>query len=103
GEYGLPVDDALLARVDWWSARASFANVLWHLERRYEYGVFQDDALAALQREITPHQVFCEDAGSTRSCLPPSLPTCGQSVGVLTCFLACCRPRVAEGGSRIRS
>jgi Phosphotransferase enzyme family len=61
GAYGLPVDEALLARVYWWSARAAFANVLWHLERGYEYGVFLQDTLAALQRDITPHQVFLED------------------------------------------
>jgi hypothetical protein len=60
-EYGLPVDDSLLDRVYWWSARASFANVLWHLERHYEYDVFLRDALAALHRDITPHQVFHED------------------------------------------
>jgi hypothetical protein len=59
--FGLPLDDALLARVYWWSARASFANVFWHLERGYDYGVFLNDALAALRQDIAPHQVFRED------------------------------------------
>ena len=59
--YGLPAEDVLLARVYWWSARASFANVLWHLERGYAYDVFLKDAHAALRRDIRPHQVFHED------------------------------------------
>jgi thiamine kinase-like enzyme len=60
-EYGLPLDDATRPRVYWWSARASFANVLWHLEHSYEYEVFLRDTRAALDHATTPHQVFRED------------------------------------------
>jgi hypothetical protein len=60
-EYGLPLDDATRARVYWWSARASFANVLWHVERGYEFEVFLRDTRAALDHATAPHQVFRED------------------------------------------
>lgn len=59
--YGLPFDQPLLTRVYWWCARASFANVLWHIGRGYEYEVFLRDSIAALHQEITPHQVFRDD------------------------------------------
>jgi hypothetical protein len=48
--------------VYWWSARASFANVLWHLEHGYDYEGFLRDSIAALHQEITPHQVFREES-----------------------------------------
>jgi thiamine kinase-like enzyme len=61
-EYGLFLDQPLRTRVYWWSARASFANVLWHIEQGYDYEVFLRDTLAALHQEITPHQVFHEES-----------------------------------------
>ncbi|GHO85800.1 phosphotransferase [Dictyobacter formicarum] len=60
-EYDLLLDQALLNRIYWWSARASFANVLWHIEHSYDYDVFLRDSIAALRQEIRPHQVFKED------------------------------------------
>jgi len=60
-EYGLLLDEPLRTRVYWWCARASFANVLWHIEHGYDYEVFLRDSIAALHQEITPHQVFRED------------------------------------------
>jgi hypothetical protein len=61
-EYGLLLDQPLRTRVYWWSARASFANVLWHLEHGYDYEGFLRDSIAALHQEITPHQVFREES-----------------------------------------
>ena len=53
-----PLPQALLDRLFWWSARASFANALWHLQRRYSYQVFVRDCWDALRQEMVPHQVF---------------------------------------------
>jgi hypothetical protein len=61
-EYGLLLDQPLLTRVYWWCARASFANVLWHIKRGYDYDVFLHNSIAALHQDITPHQVFREDS-----------------------------------------
>jgi len=49
---------ALSDRVFWWSARASFANVLWRIARRYPCEVFLRDCWGALRRRVKPHQVF---------------------------------------------
>lgn len=56
--YGLPMNRALVDRVFWWGARASFANALWHLERRYPHEVFVRDCRDLLRRHAAPHQVF---------------------------------------------
>jgi hypothetical protein len=56
--YGCEFDQALVDRLFWWSARASFANAVWHLGRQYPHEVFVRDCWDALRRQITPHQVF---------------------------------------------
>jgi hypothetical protein len=56
--YGCALDQALVDRLFWWSARASFANAIWHLGRRYPHAVIVRDCWDALRREIAPHQVF---------------------------------------------
>jgi hypothetical protein len=57
-DYGGTVDQALIDRLFWWSARASLANALWHLSRRYPYEVFVQDCWDALRQQMVPHQVF---------------------------------------------
>lgn len=56
--YGEPFSQELVDRLFWWSARASFVNALWHLERQYAYEVFVRDCWDALHRKLVPHQVF---------------------------------------------
>lgn len=53
-----PVCQACVDRLFWWSARASFANALWHLQRHFPYEVFVKDCWDALRQEIQPHRVF---------------------------------------------
>lgn len=60
--YGLPLEQSIITRVYWWSARASFANVLWHIEHDYDYDVFLQDTIAALHQKVRPHQVFRADS-----------------------------------------
>jgi thiamine kinase-like enzyme len=61
-EYGLSFDQTLLTKVYWWAARASFANVLWHMQHQYDYEVFLQDTIAALRHELSPHQVFRDES-----------------------------------------
>lgn len=55
---GEALSQALIDRLFWWSARASFANALWHLHRQYPHEVFVRDCWDALRQQIVPHQVF---------------------------------------------
>lgn len=56
--YGLVMDDGLIERIYWWSARTSFAIALWHVEYQYDCQAFLMDFLAAVNRENNPHAVF---------------------------------------------
>lgn len=56
--YGLKMDRPLIDRMFWWAARASYANALWHLARRYPHEVFVRDCRDVLRRRMEPHQVF---------------------------------------------
>jgi hypothetical protein len=57
-DYGTVLDQGLIDRLFWWSARASLANALWHLSRQYAYTVFVQDCWGALRHDMLPHQVF---------------------------------------------
>lgn len=56
--YGLTMDDTLVERIYWWTARTSFAIALWHVEHGYDCRAFLLDFLAAVDGESNPHAVF---------------------------------------------
>ena len=56
--YGLTMDDRLIERIYWWTARTSFAIALWHVEHGYDCRAFLLDFLAAMNGESNPHAVF---------------------------------------------
>jgi thiamine kinase-like enzyme len=53
--YGAEMDEAIIERIFWWTARTSFAVVLWHVEHGYDGQAFLEDFLAALHKESNPH------------------------------------------------
>jgi hypothetical protein len=56
--YGLTMDDGLVERIYWWTARTSFAVALWHVKHQYDCRAFLLDFLAAVNMESNPHMVF---------------------------------------------
>ena len=56
--YGLPLNEALIERINWWAARTSFAIALWHVEHSYDGTSFLQDFIAALYGESNPHAEF---------------------------------------------
>ncbi|HEU5377240.1 MAG TPA: phosphotransferase [Ktedonobacteraceae bacterium] len=56
--YGILLDQHVVSRIFWWAARASFANVLWHVKQNYDYTGFLRDCADALRLDMIPHQVF---------------------------------------------
>ena len=56
--YGLPMNEALIERINWWAARTSFAIALWHVEHSYDSTPFLQDFIAAIHGESNPHAVF---------------------------------------------
>jgi aminoglycoside phosphotransferase (APT) family kinase protein len=56
--YGLQLNEALIERIYWWSARTSFAIALWHIEHSYDCTPFLKDFVAAIHGESNPHAVF---------------------------------------------
>lgn len=56
--YGLPLDEAVMQRMYWWTARTSFAGALWQVEHGYDGKAFFADFVAALQGEDNPRAVY---------------------------------------------
>lgn len=53
--YGIPMNEALVEKIFWWTARTSFAVALWLAQHQYDYTDFLEDFLAALARKGNPH------------------------------------------------
>jgi Phosphotransferase enzyme family len=56
--YGVAMDEVLIERIFWWTARTSFAVALWHVEHGHDCRAFLQDFLAALQKQSNPHAAY---------------------------------------------